>query len=122
MNILNSTALTLLEKLTHWSLHGKLRSVILKCFGARIGHGTRINEVTLSGLWNGFTNLSVGNNAFLGDGTFIDLTGEVRIGNRSSISPCCILITHRDPGSMLGNDLVKLFEREVGKISVGNDR
>ena len=121
MNILSTGVFTVLEKLLHWSLHGKLRSHALRFLGARIGSGARINEVTLSGLWNGFENLSVGDKAFLGDSTFIDLTGEVRIGSRTSISPCCILITHQDPGSMLGNDLVKLFGRKAGNISIGND-
>lgn len=121
MNIVKVGIFVLLEKLLHWVFHWKVRGIALKYLGARIGQGTRINEVTLSSLWNGFKNLSIGDNTFVGDGTFIDLTGEVKIGERTSISPRCILITHSDPGSMFGSSLSDIFRRKVGKIYIGND-
>jgi maltose O-acetyltransferase len=110
-----------LEKLVRWCVHGKIRSVVVRWLGGKVGQNVRINEVQFSGISNGFENLFVGDNSFLGDGSFIDLTGEVHIGSRTSVSPRCVLITHQDPGSMLENKLAELFSRETGQISIGND-
>lgn len=121
MNIFHDVYYLILEKFLHFAIHGKIRSAMLKAFGANIGHGVRINEVALSGLWNGFKNLSIGNNSFVGDSVFIDLTGEVNIGDRTSISPRCTLITHEDPGSMLGSKLSNIYTRKVGAIHIKND-
>ncbi|MDY6845060.1 MAG: acyltransferase [Thermodesulfobacteriota bacterium] len=121
MNAVRAGAFILLEKLFRWCIHARFRGYLIRLFGARIGRGVRINEVIFSGFWNGFRNLSIGDNVFIGDGTFIDLTGRVSIGSRSSISPRCVLMTHEDPGSMLGSKLSTLYSRRVEEIQIGND-
>ena len=121
MILLRSLFYNLIEKLLHWCLHAKLRAIVMKIFGAELGYQVRINEIYLSGLWNGFKNLKVGDKAFIGELAFLDLTGTIHIGSRTSISPKCTIITHQDPGSMLENKLAEIYPRIVDDVIVGDD-
>ncbi|MBK1858667.1 putative colanic acid biosynthesis acetyltransferase [Cerasicoccus arenae] len=66
----------------------KLRSVILRCHGARIGRDVRIHPAAvISYPWN----LEIGDFAALGEGVFVDNHGLVKIGQRATISQCAHL-------------------------------
>ena len=110
----------LLEKSLRWCVVPRLRARVLGRSGARIGGNVRICEIYLSGLWNGFRNFEVGETSFIGEAVFIDLTGKVKIGSSTSIAPHCTLLTHEDPGAILGSDLSRVFPRRVTGINIGS--
>ena len=121
MEILTSVCCSFTEKLVRWCPHVKLRAAILRRLGADLGRNVRVAEVYLGGLWNGFRNLEVGDDSFIGEHSYLDLTGTISIGKRASIAPRCLLLTHEDPGSMLGSKLSELYPRTVGSVHVGDD-
>lgn len=112
---------TLYERLIRWSIHPKFRSWLLSIIGAHIDTGVRVYETQFSGFVNGFKNLHLHKNSIIGQGCFFDLTGKIVIGERTTISPSCLFITHQDPGSMVKNQLSDIYIRDIGKIIIGND-
>lgn len=111
----------LMEKSLHWSLHPKIRSILLGWYGARIGRGVRVKDVFLINLHNGFKYLTLHDGVFIGDHCVFDLVGTIEIGARTAISAGCSLSTHADPGSVIGNRLSKIFPRKVKGIRIGSD-
>ncbi len=118
---LKDVAYVFIEKILRWCIHPQLRGKILKVLGAEIGERVRVNEVFFVNLWNSFRNLSIYDYAFIGQGCLIDLTGRVEIGARTSISPRCTLLTHEDPGSMLGNKIISIYPKQVKNLKIGSD-
>ena len=110
-----------LEKLIRWSLHPKLRAKILKILGADIGRNVRVCEVQFINLKKGFKNLHIADNAYLGAGALIDLEGELFVGERSTISPRAVILTHQNPGGRHGNRLARIYPGVIGRTVIGKD-
>ena len=108
------------ERLVRLPMHSRLRPLFLRALGARIGNNVRIDEVMFVNLSVGFSNLAIGDDSYVGAGTIIDLIGKVEIGAHTAISPGCVLMTHRDPGSMFGSRLAALYPRRVSGIRIGD--
>ena len=121
MTLIKLGLLTFTEKLLRWCIHPRLRGRLLAILGARIGRGVRINEIWCANPVQGFGNLTIGDHAYVGQKCLLDLTGPIRIGSRTSISPSCSLITHSDPGSMFGNRLAMFYPRKIEGITIGDD-
>ncbi len=101
--------------------HPRLRAPVLRLFGASVGARTRIGDVHFTNIHSGFSALSIEENCFIGDDVMLDLTGNLIIGARTSISPRAIILTHADPGSALGNRLAQNYPRRVEDTSIGCD-
>jgi acetyltransferase-like isoleucine patch superfamily enzyme len=108
------------ERLVRLPMHARLRPTLLRALGARIGSNARIDEVMFVNLPIGFRNLALGDYSYLGAGSIVDLSGRVEIGSHTAISPGCMLMTHSDPGSMLGSRLATLYPRRVTGIRIGD--
>lgn len=110
-----------LEKIIRWSIHPKFRAKILKIFGANIGKNVRIYEVQLINLKEGFKNLHIADDVHIGAGCILDLEGHVYIGERSTLSPRVIILTHQDPGSSHMSKLLSIYKPSTGKVYIGSD-
>jgi acetyltransferase-like isoleucine patch superfamily enzyme len=108
------------EKLMRLPMHARLRPALVRLLGAQVGRGVRIDEVMFINLSTGFRNLRVGDHAYIGAGSVIDLIGMVDIGAHTAVSPACVLVTHADPGSTFGNRLAHAYPRTVGAIRIGS--
>jgi len=111
----------LLEKIFRWIPQPLLRAKVLRAFGAVIGINTRINEIFMFNLANGFRNFSLGDNVYVGPHCTFDLTQRLVIGSRTVVSPNCMFLTHADPGSSYGSNLSRLYPRKEGDVIVGSD-
>lgn len=74
---------------------------ILLCrFGAIIGSNVKFRQgvkfINLSS--EGFTNLRIGNNCYIGYECMFDLTGQITLGNDVTLAPRCTIMTHHDVG------------------------
>lgn len=73
-----------------WNPFMKIKILLLKSFGAKIGKGLVIkNNVNIKFPWK----LTLGNNVWLGENTWIDNLDEVKIGNNVCISQGALLLT-----------------------------
>lgn len=111
----------ILEKIIRWSIHPKLRSLILRLWGANIGKNVRIYEVQFINLKEGFKNLHIADNAHIGAGCILDLEGQLYIGKRSTISPRVTILTHQDPGNSHASKLLSVYQPSVGTTHIGKD-
>jgi maltose O-acetyltransferase len=111
----------LAEKVIRNSLHPRVRALLLRACGARIGVDVRVEEVHFSHLLNGFRNLTLGDHVYVGPNCLIDLTEPIAVGDRTSISPSCSFLTHADPGATWGNRLSAPYPRKTAPILVGSD-
>lgn len=110
----------LVEKLLRWCISPHLRAALLRLLGAQIGRNVRIYEIKLINPVNGFRNLKVQDNVHVGPGTIIDLTGTVIIGERSTISPRVIILTHSDAGEDHESAICKIYPRRVAQVVIGS--
>ncbi|MGA9852148.1 MAG: DapH/DapD/GlmU-related protein [Gammaproteobacteria bacterium] len=109
------------EKLLRWSIHPRLRARLLKLFGANIGRNVRIYEAQFFNLKNGFRNLHVADDAYIGPRCLLDLEGPLTIGARSTLSPGVTILTHQDPGSSHGIRILELFPARIATTTIGQD-
>lgn len=111
----------LLEKLLRWSVNPRLRSRLLAFFGATIGANTRIYEIQLFNLKDGFKNLRIADNVHIGPGCRLDLEGRLTIGSRSTLSPGVTILTHADPGCHHGSRLTAWYPPHTKEVVIGSD-
>jgi len=109
----------LAEKALRLVIIPSLRAAILRWLGARIGTNVRIHECRFMNLSQGFSNLHVMDDVHIGPDCMIDLEGHVEIGRKTTLAPRVTLLSHSDPGSAHGSELVKLFPPETNGISIG---
>ncbi|PRH83495.1 acyltransferase [Arenimonas caeni] len=69
----------------------------------------------------GLSNLRIGQGVYIGPDVLLDLAGPLLIGDRSTISARCVLLTHHDPGASQGNSLAQHFPPSAGGCEVGMD-
>ena len=91
---------------------------ILRYFGATIGSGVRIQAPFL--IHNAdqtepiYTNLTVGNDCYIGRDCLFDLMGKISIGNKVTISHRAVLNTHTHAGkSPLRNKQLKVSKGDI---------
>ena len=91
---------------------------ILRHFGAEIGEGVRIQAPFM--IHNAdqtepiYTNLTIGNDCYIGRDCLFDLMGKISIGNKVTISHRAVLNTHTHAGkSPLRNKQLKVSKGEV---------
>ena len=70
-------------------------------------------------LVNGFRNLRVGDDVHIGHGTVLDLTANVVIGAKTTISPGVLILTHSDPGIDHQSAIAAVFPRKVKATTIG---
>ncbi|HCB30641.1 MAG TPA: hypothetical protein DEP50_07950 [Acinetobacter lwoffii] len=109
------------EMLLRLIIHPRLKASFFRVLGASIGKGVRIHEAKFIHPLEGFKNLILDDYAYIGPQSIIDLSGEVCIGKRSSISPGSIILTHADPGSFYGNMLSRKYPRKIARVTIGDD-
>ena len=108
------------EKVLRLPMHARLRPVLLRALGARIGRNVRIDEVMFMNLSVGFSNLAIGDHSYIGAGTIVDLIGRVEIGSHVGIGAGCVLVTHFNPEGVPGNRLAALYPKKVTGIRIGD--
>ncbi|WP_082542643.1 DapH/DapD/GlmU-related protein [Rhodanobacter sp. Root561] len=111
----------LLEKLFRWSVSPRLRSRLLRTFGATTGTNTRICEVHLFNLKDGFRNLHVADDVYIGPGCLLDLEGCLTIGPQTTLSPGVTILTHADPGSSHHAALANIYPAFVHGVTIGSN-
>jgi len=91
---------------------------ILRYFGAEIGEGVRIQAPFM--IHNAdqtepiYTNLTVGNDCYIGRDCLFDLMGKISIGNKVTISHRAVLNTHTHAGkSPLKNKHLKVSKGDI---------
>jgi len=95
---------------------------ILRHFGAEIGEGVRIQAPFM--IHNAdqtepiYTNLTVGNDCYIGRDCIFDLMGKIDIGNKVTVSHRAVLNTHTYAGkSPLAHNTLK---KSIGNIKVND--
>ena len=95
-----------------------LTIAVLKHFGAMIGTGVRIQAPFM--IHNAdqtepiYTNLTVGNDCYIGRDCLFDLMGKISIGNKVTISHRAVLNTHTHAGkSPLRNKQLKVSKGDI---------
>jgi acetyltransferase-like isoleucine patch superfamily enzyme len=95
---------------------------ILRYFGATIGSGVRIQAPFL--IHNAdhtepiYTNLTIGNDCYVGRDCIFDLMGKINIGNKVTISHRAVLNTHTNAGkSPVSYNTLK---KSIGNIKIND--
>lgn len=73
--------------------------IFIRCFGARIGKNTKIQQGIRFHNCKSLRNLSLGEGCHIGKNTFIDLREKVILGDRVVIAMNVTLLTHLDMGA-----------------------
>ncbi|NJD62764.1 MAG: acyltransferase [Deltaproteobacteria bacterium] len=113
---------------------------LLRHFGARVGSGSRVYPpILLINAGKDFSNLSIGENVYLGHGATLDLKAPVTIGDDVTIASHITISTHVNVGNIplqehfpsrseririhrnvyIGSNVVVLAGVSVGEGSVG---
>jgi len=111
----------LLEKLLRWCINPRLRAALLRLLGAKIGTNVRIYEIQLFSLLDGFRNLHLEDDVHIGPGCRLDLTAKLHIGQRSTLSPGVLILTHSDPGRAHNSALAKKYPPRSFGTTIGAD-
>jgi acetyltransferase-like isoleucine patch superfamily enzyme len=114
----NATFL-IIEKFLRWCILPRLRARLLALLGAKIGSNVRVNECQFINLSCGFSNLTLGDDVYIGPGCLIDLEGKVVLARGATLSPRVSIITHNDPGSFHDSPLTRDFPKSVGAVRIG---
>jgi acetyltransferase-like isoleucine patch superfamily enzyme len=101
--------------------HPRLRSIIFKLLGAKIGHSVRIENVSIGNQihW-GFNNLEIGNYSGITQDAYLDLTSKILIGKKTVLAGK--IYTHQDAGSFLfDSPTVRRYPRKVAPVIIGDN-
>ena len=97
---------------------GRLRTLILKWVGFRIGRGTLFfNLPTLVGGGSIYERLDIGEQCLVSIDCYFDLADKITIGNRVGISPHCMLMTGNHDTN---NPYNRVGELLPGQIQIGD--
>lgn len=93
----------------------QLRRLFLILEGATIGRNSTIMHVKFFN-WHqqGFKNLKIGNECFIGDETLIDLYGEINLENQVTLAQRVTVLSHINVG-FVDHPLQKYFPKKVFK-------
>ena len=96
---------------------GRVR--LFKLFGAYVGDGTVIEQVSiLNYTGTNLNNLWIGDKVYFGMNCILDLKEKLTIGNSTKIAAGCNFSTHVDCGEE--NPIYSLYPRRKEPIKVGN--
>ena len=102
---------------------GLLVPMLLRKYGANIGTGVNFKDVVLIDNAEGdrdakgdFSNLTIGDNCYVGKAVFFDLPDRVDIQSDCAISARVMFITHADCGD---RPMAKWYPRRRRKITIG---
>lgn len=99
----------------------QIRVILLKLLGANIGKNCLIYKISFMNLYRGsFSNLTIGDNCFIGNDVLFDLAGKIKIGQNVTISDRSILLTHMNVGYK-NHPLQKVFPSYISKIKIENN-
>lgn len=106
---------TLLQLIYNLAFLPQLRKLFLNLEGATIGKDTTIMNVKFFN-WHqqGFKNLRIGNECFIGDETLIDLYGEINLENQVTLAQRVTVLSHINVG-FKDHPLQKYFPKKVFK-------
>lgn len=89
---------------------------LLRHFGASLGKNVRIHHpLTLINAKKDLSNLSVGDNVYLGHNLSLDLKGKIDIGSDVTVSMNVTILTHMDVGEI---PLAKQYPSKTGKVTI----
>lgn len=98
---------------------------LLQAFGAKIGKNTRFKRtVYFDNVYEdqdsrgNFSNLVVGDNCYIGDCVFFDLSDSIKIGNNVVVSAKASFLTHQDVNR--STELSNVFQRKKGQIIIND--
>ncbi|ACX95102.1 acyltransferase [Halothiobacillus neapolitanus] len=103
------------------AMHPKLRSWLLRLFGANVGINVRIHSCRFMNFELGFKNLKFDDGVYIGTDVLIDCACTLNIGKNTTISARSALITHSDPGTRQGNAIAKIYPARKTGVFIGND-
>lgn len=93
-----------------------LRSFLLRLFGAKIGKDCVIHDISLFNVYhNGFSNLTVGNNCFLGNQVMLDLAGAIYLEDHVTIANRSMILTHINVGYK-NHPLQKYYPKKIAPV------
>ena len=94
--------------------------LVLRILGAKIGCNTRIhNRIIIQNAPHGHcSNLSIGNNVYIGPKCLFDLSSKITINNNCAIAADVNFITHFDVGE---TRLKNIFSRTEGNILINDN-
>lgn len=68
---------------------------LLRAFGAKVGENTRlVAPITVSNAFDGYRNLTIGDDVVFNGGAFLDLVDKITIERGASLGPNVIVMTH----------------------------
>jgi len=121
MKILKMTWYVAATSLLSLIPHPRWRAWWLRCLGAQVGRGVRVHPCRFINHELGFSNLRIGDGAYIGADCLLDLAGSLDIEARATVSARCVLITHVDPGRSHGNPLVRLYPPTKRGCRIGRE-
>jgi len=101
--------------------HPRARAAALRGLGAKLGENVRIHPCRLINFEQGFSNLQIGSNVYIGADVLLDLAGPLQIGDRATISARCCIMTHHDSGASHNNALLSAFPPTKNGCQIGAD-
>jgi acetyltransferase-like isoleucine patch superfamily enzyme len=88
---------------------------VLNFFGAKVGKDCNIKNIFIDNALLNYSNLTIGNNVYIGKNVFFDLAGEIIIEDESVIAANVQFYTHED----VGDRVLKVYiKRKVSAIKV----
>lgn len=103
--------------------HSRYIAKLLKKYNASIGEDVNFkdkiqldNFIGDQDAKNDFSNLTIGNNCYIGKGVFFDLPDKITIGHECAVSAGVKFITHADCGDRI---MSKWYPRQTGQIVIG---
>ena len=93
---------------------------LLRRLGAQIGADTVLMSpvhISPRGLTD-YRSLRIGDKCHIGENVLLDLSGDLVLGNRVTISMGSSIITHLDVG---WSQLIQTFERRMGQVRIEDD-
>lgn len=87
----------LMERALTWCVNPRWRAGLLRLMGATVGRDVRVQEARFFNLYEkGFRLLTLGDNVFVGQGCWIDLTAPVTMEAGVAVSQGAIILTHQE--------------------------
>jgi acetyltransferase-like isoleucine patch superfamily enzyme len=104
----------------HLLTFSPLRKMWLTLFGAKIGGDSIIGDIIFMNLYRkGISGLTLGSRCFVGDRVVFDLAEEINIGDDSTLSEECFILTHTNVG-YTDHPLQKEIQSFSAKVIVGS--
>jgi acetyltransferase-like isoleucine patch superfamily enzyme len=96
-----------------------LRAWWLRRAGVALGSNTRVHRCHLVNLEaSGLAGLAIGDQAHIGPECLLDLAAPISIGNRATLAPRVMVLTHSDPGA---SAVAALHPRTEGPCTIDDD-